>query len=147
MDGKLTALIVEELGKLVPRNQIIEDVCVKGGLRWPEAELLVQLVEVEQAHAIVRRQGPWLIAISVVLILVGMVPYGIAVYVIAVLSGLVPSPGPVIGTEVDITLPIISPAGLLEAMRETIGLLAVSFALLPSGIVGLYETISRYRDA
>ncbi len=146
MGDKLTRLVVEQLGALLPRNQVIEHVCLAGHLRWPEAELLVTLVEAERAHVIARRQGPWLIAISVVLIVVGMLPYGIALYVMALLSGLAPAPGPLTSTDVEITLPIVSPAGLVESIRGTLGLIAVSLALLPSGIIGLYDTVRRYRD-
>ncbi len=147
MNEKLTRLIVEELGALLPRDQVIEHVCMAGNLRWPDAELLVRLVELEQQHAVVRKQGPFLIAMSVVLILIGMLPYALAVYVTGAMAGVFPSPGPATGTDLEITIPVtFSVSALLEGLREMVTTLAVSFALLPSGIIGLYQTVRRYRE-
>ncbi len=147
MNEKLTRLIVEELGALLPRNQVIEHVCVAGNLRRLDAELLVRLVEVEQQHALVRKQGPFLVAMSVVLILIGMLPYALALYVTGVMAGVFPSPGPASATEVEIPIPLpFSVSALLEGLREMVATLAISFALLPSGIVGLYQTVRRYHE-
>ncbi len=141
MEDRLTRLIIEELGRLLPRNQIIEEVCVAGSLRWPEAELLVTLVETEQAHAISRRQVPWLIAISIVLILIGTLPYAAALYAFGLLLGVLSFPGLPPGTQVSIPIPV-SGSGL----AEMVGGCFASFALLPSGIIGLYQAVRRYAE-
>lgn len=137
MKDSLTDLIVDEFGRFLPRNQIIEDVCVRGSLKWPEAELLVALVEAEQAHTIVRRQGPWLIAISILLILIGSVPYVLLIYFGGAVAGLFPPPALPSGVEVSIPNPV-SAQGLGECVA--------SFGLLSGGIVGLFRTLRRYRE-
>ncbi len=72
MNEELTQLIIHDLGKHRSRNEIVRTVAEQGELDWRQAEKLVQQVEQEHRHTIARRQGPFLIFLSVGTLIIGI---------------------------------------------------------------------------
>jgi len=72
MNEELTTLIIKELGKHHDRKDITRKVCEHSGLNWKEAEELIVLVEAQHKRAIVGRQTPLLLFLSIGTLLLGM---------------------------------------------------------------------------
>jgi len=68
---QLTDHVVQRLGELAGRNDIIRQVCEKGQLHWADAEALVDEVLASQSQTIARRRTPIFLAISVVTLVAG----------------------------------------------------------------------------
>lgn len=69
---ELTDLIIKELGKHHDRKDIAAKICEQSSLGWGEAEQLI--AEVEQIHKrkIAVRQGPFLVSISLGMLVLGI---------------------------------------------------------------------------
>ena len=73
MNEELTRRIVNELARQHNRNDIIQMVCEGSSMNWGEAEQFVKNVESEHAHAIVRKQSPLMIILSIGSVLMGII--------------------------------------------------------------------------
>lgn len=71
MDEKIHEHIVTRLSRGVNPDEVAYELCETNGLRWPEAEALVQQVRSEKAHSIARRQFPLLFLLGAALFLAG----------------------------------------------------------------------------
>lgn len=128
MNEELTRQIVAELARHHNRNDIIQMVCEKAGLDWPQAEQWVKQVETDQAHTIARKQGPLLIFLSVGTLLIGaaMLAYS-AEFFLAFFQG--------------------QPLDMLLSLRS--GYYRLTGALtgagmIVGGLIGIYRTFLRY---
>ena len=72
MNEELTTFIIKELGKHHDRKDIARKVCEQSGLNWKEAEEMIALVEGQHKRAIVGRQTPLLLFLSVGTLLLGI---------------------------------------------------------------------------
>lgn len=68
---QLTDHVVQRLGELAGRNDIVREVCEKGQLHWADSEALVDEVLASQSQTIARRRTPIFLAISVVTLVAG----------------------------------------------------------------------------
>jgi hypothetical protein len=75
----LTNYIVDRLSEAVTPNDIIIEICNKGGLSWPEAEALVKQVQAEHEQEVTKRKFPLLslVAFSIFVGGVGLLAYSI----------------------------------------------------------------------
>jgi hypothetical protein len=71
MDEQIHEHIVTRLSRGVNPDEIAYELCETDGLRWPEAEALVQKVQEEKAHSIARRQFPLLFLLGAALFFAG----------------------------------------------------------------------------
>jgi hypothetical protein len=69
---ELTNLIVKELSKHRDRKDITQVVCERSHLDWKDAEKLVAEVEEKNKRTIAARQSPFLLAVSIVILLAGI---------------------------------------------------------------------------
>ena len=128
MDEELTRRIVAELARQHDRNDIIQMVCERAGMEWPQAAQLVKQVEAEQAHTIARKQSPLLIFLSIGSILIGAALLYLAFdYVMGFLQG----------------------HALEELLNFRSGLYRLAGAvtglgMVVGGLIGLYNTLLRY---
>jgi hypothetical protein len=72
MNEELTSLIIKELGRHHDRKEIVRKVCEQSGLNWKEAEQLIVVVEAQHKRAIVGRQTPLLLFLSIGTLLLGI---------------------------------------------------------------------------
>jgi hypothetical protein len=72
MNEELTSLIIKELGKHRDRKAIIRRVSERGGLNWKEAERLLILVEARHRRSLVPNQSPWLLFLSIGMLILGI---------------------------------------------------------------------------
>ncbi len=128
MDEELTRRIVAELARHHNRNDIIQMVCDKAGMEWPEAEYWVKRVEADQAHAIARKEGPLLIFVSIGTLLIGaaMLAYS-AEFFLAFFQG----------QPLDMLLSLRS--GYYRLIGGVTGI-----GMVIGGLIGLYNTVLRY---
>ncbi len=125
---ELTQSIIRDLVKQRSRNDIIQRVCERAGLNWPQAEQLVRRVEADHAHAIARGQSPLLILLSIGSILIGLALLYLAIdYLVGFVN-----------------------AQLLEellSVRSAWYRLAggvTGLGMVVGGLIGLWRTTSRY---
>ena len=69
---ELTNLIVKELSKHRDRKDITQVVCERSHLDWKDAEKLVAEVAEKNKRTIAARQSPFLLAVSIVILLAGI---------------------------------------------------------------------------
>jgi hypothetical protein len=69
---ELTNLIVKELSKHRDRKEITRIVCEQSYLNWNEAEKLIAEVAEKNKRTIAARQSPFLLAVSIVILLAGI---------------------------------------------------------------------------
>ncbi len=67
-----TAFVIKELGRHRNRNDILMTLCEQGGMSWKQAQQFVGRVESRNKRAITAGQSPFLMVISLVLILLGV---------------------------------------------------------------------------
>jgi hypothetical protein len=72
--------ILDRLSAAGNRDDLIRDVCLREGIRWPEAEALVEEVEAEDEKSILRRQSPVVFTNSLMYSLAGMLLTAFASY-------------------------------------------------------------------
>lgn len=72
MDQELSTLIVRELKKHRRRTDIIRKVCERSGLRWRDAERITLLVEAHHRRNLSRPGTPWLLFLSIGILLLGI---------------------------------------------------------------------------
>ncbi len=128
MDEELEQLIVHGLWWYRSRGAIIEDVCERGKLQWPEAEQLVKQVETEQAHRIARGQIPLIAFLSTATVAAGM---GLLLYSIQALTEIFRG---------DLLTQILSVGtGYYPLVVGGIG-----GSMIAGGMVGLYKALLRF---
>jgi hypothetical protein len=71
-DPALAEHVVRELGREVPRQDLIYELCQRTGMSWPEAEALVQRVEADRGQEIRGRQRPLLVVVAVITLIGGV---------------------------------------------------------------------------
>ena len=69
----LVQFIVRELGSEADRNELIRQVCEKGGMSWHQAETFVARVTLENEREIVKRRSPFMAALSVATLVGGVI--------------------------------------------------------------------------
>jgi len=81
---ELTNLIVKELSKHRDRKDITQVVCERSYLDWKDAEKLVAEVAEKNKRTIAARQSPFLLAVSIVILLagIGLLAYSIRFFFI-----------------------------------------------------------------
>ena len=81
---ELTNLIVKELSKHRDRKDITQAVCERSYLDWNDAEKLVAEVAEKNKRTIAARQSPFLLAVSIVILLagIGLLAYSIRFFFI-----------------------------------------------------------------
>jgi hypothetical protein len=81
---ELTNLIVKELSKHRDRKDITQVVCERSHLDWKDAEKLVAEVAEKNKRTIAARQSPFLLAVSIVILLagIGLLAYSIRFFFI-----------------------------------------------------------------
>ena len=72
-ESVLEPLIVARTARGESRSEIVEMVCQRTGLSWPEAEALVVETSASQEQEIARRRLPLWLTISLVVLAVGLV--------------------------------------------------------------------------
>ena len=71
-DALLTEYIIQQLGKHVPRDNIIYALCQRTGRDWNNVNTLVAAVEQTHATKIARKQTPLLLIIALGILIGGM---------------------------------------------------------------------------
>jgi hypothetical protein len=72
MNEELTAFIIKEISKHRDRIDLIQKVCERGGLNWKQAEQLIILTEAKYKRAIVIPPTPWLLFLSIGILILGI---------------------------------------------------------------------------
>ena len=73
-----TDLVIRELGKLRPRNDIIQKLCEATSMDWTQAEKFLKQVETQNKSLIARKQSPMITVIGIGMILAGL---GLCIYI------------------------------------------------------------------
>ncbi len=128
MTEDLKDMIVEGLVRQHSRNDIVQAVCERSGLKWAEAEQLVKQVEAERAHAIARGQAPLIIFLST-----GTVAFGLVLlnYCFEVLR-------------------VALHGSLLQQLLNLadsiypIGMGWIGLAMIAGGMIGMWKALLRY---
>jgi hypothetical protein len=89
--SSLSRYILNRLSSSADRNNVIQEVCLRGDLLWPDAEALVKEVEETSSREIERRQSPMVITSSLM-----VAAFGLILTAYAVLSMLEPVTGRVL---------------------------------------------------
>ncbi len=76
----IAKFILDRLSAADDRDDLIRDVCLREGIRWPEAEALVNQVEADDAKTILRRQSPINLTNALMFALAGMIITGFSAY-------------------------------------------------------------------
>ncbi|CAG1013344.1 hypothetical protein ANAEL_04675 [Anaerolineales bacterium] len=126
-----TQFVVRELGRHHNRNEIIMALCERMGLNWKEAERFVLEVETHQGRTIAARQSPIILILGIGLFVVGT---GLTIYNLLFFVDYFSSQHNAFSME-----------GALElrAMYYRVGSLLAGIAMIISGIVGSWKTISK----
>ena len=72
MNEELTTFIINQLRKQRSRRDIIQKVCERGGLNWKESERLILLIEARHRRNLTPHQSPWLLFLSIGMLLLGI---------------------------------------------------------------------------
>lgn len=72
MDQDLNTFIVKELKKHRRRTDIVQKVSERSGLRWRDAERITLLVEAHHRRNLSRPRTPWLLFLSIGILLLGI---------------------------------------------------------------------------
>jgi len=67
-----TAFVIRELGKLRPRNDIVQKLCEAAGMDWTQAEKFVRIVESKNRGAIARKQSPVVVVLGALTMIAGL---------------------------------------------------------------------------
>jgi hypothetical protein len=78
----ISQYILERLSAAGDREDLIRDVCLREGIRCPEAEALVNQVEAEDEKIILRRQSPIDLTNAIMYALAGMLVTAFSAYVL-----------------------------------------------------------------
>jgi uncharacterized membrane protein len=84
-DTDIKKFIITQLGKHHNPNEITKEVCERTGMRWDDAQKFIKQVYAENREEIVGRQSGIIIALSVLIIISGVVVSGGVL--VATLSG------------------------------------------------------------
>ncbi len=128
MSEELKEMIVHDLVDRRSRSDIVQAVCERSGIDWPEAEELVSEVERERAHAIAARQTPMLVFLSACTSAGGVLLLAISLQAIL----------PVLRAE---------PLGIVLGLAASEGPLALGvtgLAMIAGGVIGMHKTMLRY---
>ncbi len=129
MPDGLIEMIVHELADRRPRSDIVQAVCERSGIAWPEAEELVKQVEMDRAHSVAARQLPMLVFLSACTSAAGIV---LVVYCLGLLLPLLH------GDLVQIMLV------LAEAVQGPLLLVFLGLSMVAGGVIGMHQTMLRY---
>lgn len=128
MSEELKDMIVKELIRHRSRNDILQAVCEQGGLKWPEAEGLVQQVQTERAHAIARGQIPLMALLSAATVAAGVFILNDAVqFIWDIFHG-----------------GMLAQIMLLGTGYYPLSLGITGLAMIAGGMIGMWKTLSRY---
>ena len=93
VDEALKAKIIKDLSKHRTENFIVTDICESTGMKWDEAERLVEEIQANNSLEISSRQKPFLLILGSTLAVGGLILSGFILY--ETLSGLIIFVGPV----------------------------------------------------
>lgn len=125
---ELRGMIVDELVRQRSRDDIIQAVCERGGLKWPQAEQLVQQVELEQAHAVARGQSPFLIFLSVVTAAGGLLLLNYSIQIV----------------EESFHGSMLQQLLSLGTADYPIAIGFIGLSMIGGGVIGMWKTLLRY---
>ncbi len=128
MDEELKEWIVHALVDRRSRSDIVQAVCERANMRWPDAEELVKQVEMEQAHAIAARQVPMLVFLSACTSAAGIL---------------------LVGYSLKTALDVAANQPLLQALLNLadsfpIWLFLIGLSMIAGGVIGMHKTMLRY---
>lgn len=96
IDEAIKSQIVRNLVRRQSKNSIITELCESSGLKWDEAERLVDEIEEDNSLEIYSRQKPFMIILGSMIALGGLILSGFILYEtltgLIVFVGLVPIP-------------------------------------------------------
>ena len=126
-----TQFVVRELGRHHNRNEIIMTLCERMGFNWKEAERFVLEIESQHGRVIAARQSPIIIVLGIGLLIIGT---GLTIYNLLFFVDYFSAQHNAFSVE-----------GALEirTMYYRVGSLLVGIAMIASGIVGSWKTISK----
>ena len=75
-----TQFVIRELGKLRPRNDIVQKVCESTNMDWGQAEKFIQSIEAEHGRAIAKKQSPLVAVIGLGTVIAGFALSGWILY-------------------------------------------------------------------
>ena len=67
-----TDFVIRELGKLRPRNDIIQKLCELSGMNWGQAEKFIRHVETQNKSSIAIKQSPLVTIMGIGMVLAGL---------------------------------------------------------------------------
>jgi len=67
-----TDFVIRELGKLRPRNDIIQKLCELSGMNWNQAEKFIRHVETQNKSSIAIKQSPLVTIMGIGMVLAGL---------------------------------------------------------------------------
>lgn len=121
----LAKYVARELGSDADRNALIRHVCETGEMSWREAEMFVTRVALENRHEIAKRQGTFMLALSVDTLVGGVILFLAGGYMLVLaFSG---------GLQVR---PDLAFYGIITGLGMVAG-----------GLIGLVRTLKSLRDA
>ncbi len=128
MDEELREWIVHALVDRRNRSDIVQAVCERANMRWPDAEALVKQVEMEQAHAIAARQVPMLVFLSACISAGGIL---------------------LVGYSLKAAVDAVSNLPLLQALLNLadsfpVWLFLIGLSMIAGGVIGMHTTMLRY---
>jgi hypothetical protein len=75
-EAELTQYVIDRLGGIADREQLVFDVCRLMGWQWDQADLYIKAVEERHLRRIALGQSPWLFGIALGTLIIGMVATG-----------------------------------------------------------------------
>jgi hypothetical protein len=124
VDEVLKAKIIKNLAKHRTENFIVTDICESTGMKWAEAERLVQEIQANNSLEISSRQKPFLLILGSTLAVGGLILSGFILYEtlsgLIIFVGLVPIPylGNIIFFILGLGLLIGGTRGVIKTLRE-----------------------------
>ena len=133
----LKRFIVDQLGRGVPEDDIIFEICQRNDMTWPEAESLVYSMTIYRSRQIARRRLILLTALGLSTILAGSVLIGLFI------QGMV---GHLRTMSEGATLDALESIGILLGLiinGQFAGELVFGSALIAGGLLGLHQAVKR----
>jgi hypothetical protein len=99
---ELSEYVVDTLGRGVPRNDILLEVCKRSGMNWQEAERFVTVIEVKDSKKLEKHRSPLMFMIGLAMVIEGSVQVLYAIYpYLPALSNLITHHGPLTSVKLE----------------------------------------------
>ena len=133
-DDPLVDYVIKELGGHGDQNELIRQVCERGGMSWQQAEAFVLRVAAEHEHLIARRRSPLLLTLGVLTLIGGGVLTLLSGYsLFAYYSFWAGDPSATTG-------PVLS-------LQNAVYGVGVGLAMLLGGAAGVFTTLRSLRES